>query len=243
MDTGTIAQTVGTWIWPRVCAHCREDLSADADTPLCLACRLKLTPSEPPYCLRCAEPVRRGSHCARCERRVFACSPVRAAFAYRDAAVSLVHSFKYGGRRSAARAAGDWMASAWSRYPELGVPDALVPMPLHPRRRRQRGYNQALLIAQAMSERLGIPVLEALVRERETPPQWSLGRAERAKNVAGAFSAVATHRFEGRKLLLVDDVCTSGSSLEACAQTLLRAGAARVSAYVFARQVNVLGEG
>lgn len=242
MDCGTIGQTVGTWLWPRTCSHCREDLSADAASPLCLACRLKLAPNRPPYCLRCAEPLRRGDHCQRCERRLFACSPVRAAFLYKDAAVSLVHAFKYGGRRSAARAAGDWMATAFSGFPELARPDLLVPMPLHPSRRRRRGYNQALLIAEALGERLDLPVREALMRVRDTPTQWSLGRADREKNVAGAFQALRASELAGKSVLLVDDVCTSGASLEACAKTLLAAGAARAGAYVFARQTHALGE-
>lgn len=242
MDCGTIAQTVGTWLWPRLCAHCREDLAGDAASPLCLACRLKLTPNEPPCCLRCAEPIKRGSHCARCERRLYLCSPIRAAFLYKDAAVSLVHSFKYGGRRSAARAAGDWMASAWERFPELHAADALVAMPLHPRRRRYRGYNQALLIAEPLSERLDVPIVDALARERETPPQWSLGRADREKNMANAFSVKNADLVAGKNVVVIDDVCTSGASLEACAKTLLSAGAARVAGYVFARQVNAIKE-
>lgn len=242
MDCGTVGQTVGTWLWPKACAHCREDLSADAASPLCLACRLKLLPVEPPFCGRCCEPLARGAHCRRCERRPFSCSPVRAAFRYEASAVSMVHAFKYNGRRSAARAAGEWMASAFARFPELGRVDAVVPVPLHPARRRQRGYNQAALIAEAFAARLDLPVVDQLRRMRETPPQWSLDRKAREENVRGAFCVLKASEIKGLNALLVDDVFTSGASLEACAEALLNAGAARVCGYVFARQANLLRE-
>ncbi len=237
MDCGTIAQAAARWVWPRSCAHCREDLPPADDSPLCVGCRLALAPHSPPFCPRCCDPVRDGRrHCPRCERRLFQCSIIRAAFLYRDAAVSIVHAFKYGGRRSAARAAGRWMAQAWPRLPELGAPDALVPVPLHPRRRRQRGFNQALLIAQALGEELGVPVVEPLERARDTRPQWSLGREERERNLRDGIVAARPQLAAGKKLLIIDDVCTSTASLEACARALRRAGCADARGYAFARQ-------
>ena len=243
MDLGRAAQTVAGWAWPRCCAHCREDLDPGEQTPLCLGCRLRLVPNEPPFCRRCSEPARDGRrHCARCERRLFECGIIRGAFLYRDAATSLVHAFKYAGSRAAARAAGRWMAAAWPRFPELGAPDVLVPVPLHPRRRRQRGFNQALLIAEALGEALGIPVVEPLERVRDTRAQWALGREERARNVERAISASKPRLVEGRKALIIDDVCTSTASLEACARALRDAGCADARGYAFARQVNTLQE-
>lgn len=242
MDSRTLQSAVLHVLWPQVCAHCREDLPRDATTPLCLGCRPRLAPNAPPFCERCAEAVAPGrSHCARCAQRLFACARIRAAFLYKDAAVSLVHAFKFRGRRSAARAAGESMAAALGVFPELGAPDALVPMPLHPRRRRERGYNQAKLIAEGLSDAAGIARVEELViRTRETRPLWALAREQRLASLEGAFACPQPERVRGRALWIVDDVCTSGASLEAVARSLLEAGAASVMGYVFARQAQPL---
>lgn len=237
MDTATVTQAVLQIVWPVICAHCREDLPKNHAGPLCLKCRQTLIPQEPPFCLRCADKTPDGGLCAACEDAPHACEKIRAAFLYRGAVISVVHAFKFRGRRSAARAAGAWMGFALDRYPELQASDAMVPMPLHPRRRRERGYNQALLLAEAMSTVSGIPVEEVVKRERATKPLWALGRRERAANLDGAFALAAPQeRVEGRRFLLIDDVCTSGSSLEACAKVLRKAGASWVAGYALARQ-------
>ncbi len=231
----TLKDIVLDWVFPQTCAHCREDLPKRWEGPLCSSCLKELKPSEPPFCLRCAEPVpSTRSHCRACSTRLFACRQVRAAFLYKGALPGVVHSFKYRGRLGAARAAGRWMARALPRFPELSGFDALVPVPLHPRRLAERGYNQAGLLATELSAAAGLPVLELLERRKPTAPQWSLDRDARRENLAGAFVAGAAAK--GLKLLLIDDVCTSGSSLEGCAKALQGAGAASVSGYVLARQ-------
>lgn len=241
MDLSAVNQAALHWLWPQVCAHCREDLPKEAPSPLCPACQAHLAPDRPPFCQRCAEPLAGArAHCLRCSQRLFSCERIRAAFLYRDAAVSLVHSFKFRGWRSAARTAGVWMGQALPLFPELGRADALVPVPLHARRRRERGYNQALLIAQGLSEAADSPVEELLVRMRETRPLWAMTRAARRDSLAGAFACPQPRQVEGRRLWLIDDVCTSGASLEGCAEALLQAGAASVQGYVFARQAQPL---
>jgi ComF family protein len=223
------------WLLPQTCAHCREDLPPTQSAPLCEPCRKNLCFSEPPFCRRCAEPLAGGQDlCRACTGRSLACRLVRAAFLYRGPVPSLVHAFKYRGRRSAARAAGRWMACRLSRFPELSGHDTLVAVPLHPRRLRERGYNQAGLLAEGLARMTGQPVLDLLQRARPTRPQWDLDRQSRRENLAGAFLAAPQAR--GKSILLIDDVCTSGASLEECGRALLRAGAARVAAYVFARQ-------
>lgn len=235
MEAAALAQEALRWLWPQTCAHCREDLAKDDPGPLCRACHLTLTPHEPPYCLRCCEPVAGGSRtCPSCPSRLKACSMIRSAFLYRQAGISVVHAFKFRGRRTAARAAGEEMGRAWPRFPELGRPDALVPMPLHPARRRQRGYNQALLMAESLALLIGIPVQELAQRRKSTRPQWALNREQRRENLESAFSGLRAAA--GQRLLIIDDVCTSGASLEACAGALKAAGAAAVAGYVFARQ-------
>ncbi|MDD5629346.1 MAG: ComF family protein [Elusimicrobia bacterium] len=230
-----LAAWAAHWLFPQTCAHCREDLPREEDAPLCARCRQGLRLCAPPFCLRCAEPVCGGrAYCTACLGRSFACPLVRAAFLYRGPAPALVRAFKYRGRREAARAAGRWMACLLPGFPELSGHDALVPVPLHPRRLRERGYNQARLLAEELGRLSGLPVLDLLERARPTRPQWDLGRQSRRANLAGAFQA--SPRARGSSVLLIDDVCTSGASLEECARALLRAGASRVAAYVLARQ-------
>jgi ComF family protein len=241
MELHALNQTVLHLLWPQVCAHCREDLPKDALSPLCLACRPALPPCSPPFCRRCCEPTRAArSHCERCSSRLFACSMIRAAFRYEGAAVSLVHAFKFRGRREAARTAGEWLGRVLHAFPELGRPDALVPVPLHARRRRERGYNQAELIALGLSPLADAPVEELLVRRRETRPLWSLRREDRSAALRDAIACAKPDWAAGRRFWVVDDVCTSGASLEACAEALRAAGAASVMGVVFARQARPL---
>jgi ComF family protein len=117
--------------------------------------------------------------------------------------------------------------------------DVLVPVPVHAERARRRGYDQAVLLAAEVSRLLGTPWLAVLERSRNTPPQFDLGRIARRTNVAGAFALSGpsqTARVEGRWIVLVDDVVTTGSTLVACAETLYQAGAVAVSAVTVARE-------
>jgi ComF family protein len=223
------------WLLPQTCAHCRQDLPPDWSDPLCGPCRRSLPRATPPFCLRCGEPARAcGTHCRACAGRAFSCRLIRAAFLYRGPVPGLVHAFKYRGRRQAAQAAGRWMACLFHGLPELAGHDAAAPVPLHPRRLRERGYNQAAELAAPVAAAAGLPLLDLLARVKTTRPQWGLDRRSRAENLAAAFQARPLA--QGRSVLLIDDVCTSGASLEECGRALLRAGARRVSAFVLARQ-------
>jgi len=152
--------------------------------------------------------------------------------AYEGALRRLIHLFKYDGIRTLAGPLAEFMLAALPRQERF---DAIVPMPLHWRRRWQRGFNQAKLLAEAVSRRTGIPVLEAARRRRATPPQAGLSHAERRRNVAGAFTVRPRVRLEGRRLLLIDDVFTTGATAGACAAALKRAGAERVCLLALAR--------
>ncbi len=237
MDAARLKGLLLDLLWPQTCAHCRRDLPRGWDDPLCAACLLLLRPVDRPWCARCGVPDSGGRLCASCRADASACRMIRAASLYREASVSLIHAFKYRGRKSAALWAGGYMARAWARCPELGRPDVLIPVPLHRRRLAERGYNQAELLAQALGQSAGLPVMErGLARLKNTKPQWALGRKKRLENLAGAFAADAA-LFRGLRVLLIDDVCTTGASLEECARSLRRAGARDVSAYAFAREL------
>jgi ComF family protein len=207
-----------------------------ASEALCPACAGALPPAPDPACARCgaALGLRRG-FCAACSGRLFACRLTRASVSYRGPAASLVHAFKFRGFPCAARAAGRVMAADLARRAELSGFDALVPVPLHPRRERERGYNQALILASELGAATGLPVRELLVRRRAAAPSWRLGRAARRAELSGSFASREGGGAQGLRLLLVDDVCASSTTLEECALALRRAGASDVAGYAFAR--------
>jgi ComF family protein len=163
----------------------------------------------------------------------------RAAVRYDDVARTLVHALKYQDRTDLAPAMGRWMARAGREL--LEETDALVPVPLHWRRGWSRRYNQSGALARSIERQSGVKLMpEALRRIRQTEQQIGLSRSQRASNVQGAFK-VATdrqHQIEGRRVVLIDDVLTSGATVDACARALLRARAARVDVLVFARVVD-----
>jgi ComF family protein len=152
-----------------------------------------------------------------------------------------LHDLKYGGERRLAFPLGSALARRWARVGS-GT-EVIVPVPVHAERERRRGYDQAALIAEVAGERLRLPVIRALERQRATVAQFELGRDERAANVEGAFrvratgaAPAATQAIAGRWILLVDDVVTTGATLAACAFALERAGALAVSAIAVARE-------
>ncbi len=129
------------------------------------------------------------------------------------------------------------MAGLWRRKTELGSPHALIPVPLHRRRERFRGFNQARILAQAVSRTARAPLLEALVRVRDTPPQRGLPRSKRLKQLGSAFKLKQGLDLSGSRVVLIDDVLTTGGTLESCAQTLLDAGVRDVRCYVLAKRL------
>lgn len=155
--------------------------------------------------------------------------------AYGGALASAIKRFKYSDRADLAEPLGTLLVLA--AHDVQLTADAVVPVPLHPRKLRARGYNQSALLAKSIAASLGAPFLpRALVRTRDTRPQASLDRADRSTNLAGAFRAPRAELVRGRHIVLVDDVVTTGATLHACREALLSAGAARVTALVLARR-------
>lgn len=209
---------------------------------LCAACWSKLSLIEPPYCARLGIPFTYDPGPGLLSMEAIAAPPAyeraRAAVRYDDVARALVHGFKYGDRVDLAPMMGQWMARAGREL--LAEADALVPVPLHWRRLWARRFNQSAALAGAISEIAGVPMLHGtLKRVRATPQQVGLSKDDRAHNVQGAFGVAPEQKADvaGRRLILIDDVLTSGATVDTCARVLLRAGAARVDVLVFARVV------
>lgn len=199
---------------------------------LCAECRSSLSPAGGARCETCWQ-TSAGERCPRCAEYGFVCTAVRACYTYDGPAKQVILAMKYGGHHALASVVGGLMAARW---PEFGLEaDLVVPVPLHARRRRQRGFNQAALLAGTLGRALILPVDErSLARPRPTPPQARTSSAEeRRANVYGAF-ACAAGALRDRRVLLVDDVTTTGATLGASAAALYAAGAAAVYGYAFA---------
>lgn len=195
-----------------------------------------------PFCARCGVPfdypAYEGMACAPCLARPPVWEMARAALVYDAESRALPLALKHAGRTDMLAAFGGWMARAGADA--LNGADALVPVPLHPSRLRQRRFNQSLLLAQAVSKVCAISVEpHALMRTRRTGTQGGLTAKSRARNVAGAFAvpAAARNRIAGKRLVLIDDVHTTGATLAACVRALKRGGAESVNALTLARVV------
>lgn len=225
---------------PPLCPLCREPLAQAGG--VCAPCWRQLSFVARPFCERLGTPLPDDVGGKRLSAEAVADPPVydraRAAVRYDDRAGALVHALKYGDRLDLAPTLGRWMAAAGRDI--LGEAQALLPVPLHRRRLWARRFNQSAALAQAVGGLADIPVLyDALARTRHTPQQVGHSRPERVRNVEGAFAVPpnAQAQVGGRRLVLVDDVLTSGATVEACARALRRAGAASVDVLVFARVV------
>jgi ComF family protein len=225
---------------PPLCPSCREPLGDGAG--LCATCWSKLSMIEPPYCARLGIPFTYDPGPGLLSMEAIANPPAydraRAAVRYDNIARTLVHAYKYGDRLDLARLMAGWMARAGREL--LDDADALVPVPLHWRRLWARRFNQSASLAAEISSLSKVPVVHgALKRVRATVQQVGLSKAERADNVQGAFRVPADLKAEvaDRRLILIDDVLTSGATADTCARALLRAGATHVDVLVFARVV------
>lgn len=182
-----------------------------------------------------AAPLHGSGRCGYCRRDAFAFSGARSFGSYDGALRGILQLYKYRGVRPLAGPLGDRLAET---LPRLGAEslDLILPIPLHRKRERQRGFNQAALLAKRLSRRSGIPLGgKDCVRVRDTAPQTGLRGAERRKNVRGAFAVPCPERVQGRRVLLVDDVLTTGATADACARALLAAGVRGVWVLTLAR--------
>ncbi len=224
------ANSLARLILPPTCAVCKQ-----AGDLLCSDCRSTLPRITVALCTRCGRSLasQADAYCQRCARQPLLLQQLRTPFFFEEPLSGIIHQLKYNGFFALAEPIAELMVDAW---PEIvDNIDLLVPIPLHEKRQKKRGYNQAALLAHHLGQQWNLPVAEnGLRRSRHTPPQVGLSLAERQRNVTGAF-VVGDCSFDGQRVLLLDDVFTTGSTLTAATQTLLEAGAKFVWGYCAAR--------
>jgi len=215
---------------PQRCALCGGPAGAAL---WCAACGADLV-QLPVACPVCAQPSPGSAVCGACLGAPRRFAATIAALSYAFPLDRIIQALKYGRRLELAQPLGEALAAAVQRAPALSAAvEAIVPMPLSTSRQRERGFNQSMEIGRVVARRTGVPLARLLSRPIGGPPQASLPWQDRARNVRGAFACAA--RLDGLHVAVLDDVMTSGATIEAAATALLAAGAARVDAWVVAR--------
>jgi ComF family protein len=218
-------------LFPRWCIGCGKE-----GDYICRDCLQGLSAITPPICPKCGRPQSQGVVCRDCREAPGETDGIHSPFVFDGVIRLAVHEFKYRNLRALAPLLAGLLYEYLVANP---VPaDVLVPVPLHRKRLRERGYNQSALLAGELGRRCGLPVVaNGLVREHYAAPQArSAGVSERQKNVAGAFTC-PDGRFRGKRVLLIDDVSTSGATLNACAAALKAGGAIQVGGMTLAREL------
>jgi ComF family protein len=227
-------------LFPDDCRVCGDRLHEVSRIPVCSRCLLKpeLFHTEF-YCVTCRtpflnrSPLDESGRCAFCRLDLNGFDQVYTFGAYEGVLRKLIHLFKFEGVRTLQRPLGSLLAQA---LPRESTFDAIVPMPLHWRRRWHRGFNQSDLLAREIARKWHVPVRALVRRKKATAPQAGLTSAQRRKNVEGAFEVKNRTDVKGLRLLLIDDVLTTGATASACARALKRAGASQVTFLALARR-------
>ena len=229
--SGQLQEIVVGFFFPRRCLGCGK-----AGSFLCVRCTQTLPRLLPPFCQKCGKPGSSGGFCPTCWGSQTEVDGIRSPFRFEGAIRQAVHKLKYNNLRAICRDLAQLMHDYLQANALPG--DVLVPVPLHPRRLRQRGYNQSVLLARELAQLTGLPVIEdCLCRSRNSLPQARTATVEeRRDNVIGAFIC-KNEKLAGAGVILIDDVCTTGATLEACASALKIGGTESVWGLTLAREV------
>ena len=243
-----IADGILNLLYPELCVICSTPVSRVQDRSICPACWEKVLQQRitGPLCPSCGLPYQSlesgSTHlCGPCILHPPPYSGARAFGCYRSELSRIIQAFKFGGRQNLAGLLAPLLAATLQGSWSPREIDLIVPVPLHPKRKRERGYNQALLLSRDLARLVGVPFRsDALHRVRSTLPQVGLSDAERARNLKRAFQCKKPAAIKGLHVLLVDDVMTTGSTVASAAEALLEGGALRVSVLTLARAVTGL---
>ena len=230
-------------LFPPLCSLCQRRLDERRRDPLCGDCWDHLERLRPPFCVICGLPFgsfeaggKASSRCEACRRRRPPFAYARAVTLYGDTVREALHAFKFRGKPSLSRALGDLVAAEGAGVIPVESVDCLIPVPLHPQREAERGFNQSALLARRVGRRWEIPVLEGVLRRTApTRSQTELSGDERRRNVSGAFTLRRPRAVTDRHVLLIDDIFTTGATVSECSRVLLNGGAATVGVLTVAR--------
>jgi ComF family protein len=231
-------QAAVSLLYPPTCTICRKNVRAGEY--LCDSCEEKIIRIRPPFCQTCSEPfdgsIDNMFTCANCAHRTIYFEAAIAAYRGRGIVRNVIHDFKYNRQIHLRHLVGRWLVAGLDddRLRDRRF-DVIVPVPLHPARERERGFNQASLLAELLSKQTSIRCRPLLQRIRYTTTQTALDRSERMENLHNAFRLRKKADVRGLRVLLIDDVLTTGSTLSECARVLKRAGAISVHAATAAR--------
>lgn len=213
-------------LYPRTCCFC----GTIEERGICDACREKLVYVKEPRCKKCGKPIRQEEkeYCYDCSHRDFAFEQGKSVWLHKEPVSSSIYQFKYHNKRIYADFYAEEMFRLYGSWIKKNGIEVIIPVPLHKKRRRRRGYNQAEILAKHLAEKSGIPMnAKAVVREKKTVPQKALNEKQRKKNLENAFAV--TQRWQGEKrVLLIDDIYTTGSTMDALAKELKKKGVEKV---------------
>lgn len=231
-------RALASLFYPTLCAVCLKPV--DQEACLCGPCKTKAPRIKPPYCNTCSEPfdgeITSSFSCANCAHRELHFETAVAAYRSRGIVRKLMHEFKYGHQLHLRRPVADWLSETLDDPRLQGRRfDIVVPVPLHPARKRERGFNQAEMLAELFCMSAGLKMSNALERIRYTTTQTAFDRTERMENLRDAFRLRPKMNVRGLRVLLIDDVLTTGSTLSECARVLKAGGAISVHAATAAR--------
>ncbi len=230
-----LALSLADFIYPPHCLICGA-LVNQGNTSVCEKCWGELEPIEGPHCRRCGNPLGIMSHgCFNCSERDQLYLRARVLFPFSSRVQEIIHLFKYRGKRNIGRRLGIMLSKLLLSEPWISDIDIICSIPLHPSREKDRGYNQSTILSESISSEAAIPLgIGFLSRVRNTDSQTGLSFAERVDNVFGVFRVKDQCEVKGKDVLLVDDVLTTGATVNSCSNALLNSGANSVSVAVVA---------
>ena len=217
-------------IYPEKCVVCHQILTEPGGERMCRVCRTAILPVTEPRCKRCSKPLidLEAELCENCRSHEFCVDRGFALYPYNERMQKAIRNLKYRGELAGGEYFADQMSVGYGAWVRRISPDVLIPVPIHKRRMRFRGFNQAACLAVRIGQRLGVAVdLDYLARTGNTKPQKGLGGRARINNLQKSFSVVGENAAY-RNILLIDDIYTTGATLEACGRILREAGAKRI---------------